>query len=366
MKTHLLQRKCACGGSSAPCKCPDKQEVQRSASSARTPETIPPIVHRVLASSGRPLDEATRQQFEPRFGVDFSAVRIHADGLAAESARAVNANAYTVGRDIVFSDGLYTPQTSVGGRLLAHELTHVVQQRGRAGSVPTEVSSEADSSEQQARQSEAGSSHEIVPATGTAVARQPKPKPDDPLMPRLDRKAFEKSLARMEAKQKLLAAIWDAIDIPDKNSFLVRDEIWRLVQERIREFANTRAATKKEIPAIVTDALDFAKEQARDYAIDQLIELVTEGSKWGGRLLGAFVGIFTSVTEFGRGDQPNYAKFGLELRRPQFIAAIDKAIKKVLGITEKPKSNQDFMNEIGADLRQSLAVPDKTAVKGSP
>jgi hypothetical protein len=274
----------------------------------------------------------------------------------------VNANAYTVGRDIVFADGLYTPQTSAGGRLLAHELTHVVQQGGRPGSIPTEVSSEADASEHEARQSEARSSHPIVATGATALARQPKPKQNDLLMPTMDRKAFEKTLARMEARQKLLSAIWEAIDVPDKNSFLVRDEIWRLVQERIRVFANMQAATKTKMPEIVTEAIDFAKDQARDYLLDVLVEWVTEGAKWSGRLLGAFVGIFTNVTELGRGDQPNYAKFGLELRRPQFIAAIDKAIKKVLGIKEK--SHQELVNEIAEDVRQSLAVPDKTAVKG--
>jgi hypothetical protein len=65
---------------------------------------------------------------EPRFGHDFSRVRVHADARAADSARAVNALAYTVGRDVVFGGGQYVPQSAAGLRLIAHELVHVVQQ----------------------------------------------------------------------------------------------------------------------------------------------------------------------------------------------------------------------------------------------
>jgi len=91
--------------------------------------TAPPIVHEVLRSAGQPLDVRTRAFMEPRFGRDFSDVRVHMDVNAAESARAVNALAYTVGRDVVFAAGRYAPQTTMGQRLLAHELTHVMQQR---------------------------------------------------------------------------------------------------------------------------------------------------------------------------------------------------------------------------------------------
>jgi LysM repeat protein len=88
----------------------------------------PPIVHDVLRSPGQPLDAATRAFMEPRFGHDFSKVRVHADGRAAESSRAIMARAYTVGADIVFGNGQFAPATSEGRSLLAHELTHAVQQ----------------------------------------------------------------------------------------------------------------------------------------------------------------------------------------------------------------------------------------------
>lgn len=96
--------------------------------SAAPVNAVPPIVHDVLSSPGQPLDASTRTFMEPRFGYDFSQVRVHTDKRAAESARAVNALAYTVGRDVVFGEGEYEPGTSMGRRLLAHELTHVVQQ----------------------------------------------------------------------------------------------------------------------------------------------------------------------------------------------------------------------------------------------
>ncbi|GAB4205457.1 MAG: hypothetical protein OHK0022_31570 [Roseiflexaceae bacterium] len=88
----------------------------------------PPIVHEVLSTPGQPLDGQTRAAMEPRFGHDFSQVRVHTGSQAAESARAVNALAYTVGRNVVFAGGQYAPGTRTGQQLLAHELTHVVQQ----------------------------------------------------------------------------------------------------------------------------------------------------------------------------------------------------------------------------------------------
>jgi hypothetical protein len=104
--------------------------LQRRAAASDQPKAVPPAVHQVLNSPGRPLDAATRAYMEPRFGHDFSGVRIHTDARAAESARAVNAHAYTVGNDIVFADGKYQPGHGQGRHLLAHELAHTVQQGG--------------------------------------------------------------------------------------------------------------------------------------------------------------------------------------------------------------------------------------------
>ena len=186
----LLQRQCACGQHSAG-ECSEcarnKHVLARSSAGSRTsdPREIPSSVGDVLRAPGQPLDASTRSFFGSRFAHDFSRirtyastpvlspratsisspedasereadrvaeqvlshapaepaaaagrhleqVRIHTDARAAESARAVNACAYTVGRDIVFGEGQYQPRSSEGKRLLAHELAHVFQQSGAA------------------------------------------------------------------------------------------------------------------------------------------------------------------------------------------------------------------------------------------
>jgi outer membrane protein OmpA-like peptidoglycan-associated protein len=186
----LIRRQCAgCGNhtiAGGECSGCEKKKglLQRRAASSEWPDEVPPIVHEVLHSPGQPLDAATRAFMEPRFGDDFSGirtlgqatgmglkgmtisspgdffeeeadriadgvmrnsepahigapdqsrsdlehVRIHTDDRAAESARAVNARAYTVGRDVVFGRSEYRPQSSEGKGLLAHELAHVFQQ----------------------------------------------------------------------------------------------------------------------------------------------------------------------------------------------------------------------------------------------
>jgi len=111
----------------------------------------PPIVHDVLRSPGRPLDDATRGFMESRFNHDFSGVRIHTDGRAAESARAVNALAYTVGNHVAFDTGQYAPGTSGGRGLVAHELAHVIQQGTASVTDELRVSQPVGASEHEAK-----------------------------------------------------------------------------------------------------------------------------------------------------------------------------------------------------------------------
>jgi hypothetical protein len=94
-------------------------------------------VRQVLRSPGQTLGAATRAFMEPRFGHDFSRVRVHIDSQAAASAQDVGALAYTAGRDIVFAQGQFAPHTLFGRRLLAHELAHTVQQSAGADQVAT-------------------------------------------------------------------------------------------------------------------------------------------------------------------------------------------------------------------------------------
>ena len=123
-----VSRKCA--------ECEEEEEkLQRkeAGAAAHSLSGAPAIVHEVLRSPGQPLDAATRAFFEPRFGRDFSSVRVHTGTAAVQSARDVNAHAYTVGQNIVFANGQYAPTQTAGRRLVAHELAHVIQQN-RGGS----------------------------------------------------------------------------------------------------------------------------------------------------------------------------------------------------------------------------------------
>ena len=121
----------------------------------------PPIVQEVLNSPGQPLDQATRDFYEPRFGHDFSQVRVHTDSKAAESARAVNALAYTVGKEIAFIEGSYVPNRTNSQRLLAHELTHIVQQSTAPTLKSTNIKMESDCSPRERQANKASESINI-------------------------------------------------------------------------------------------------------------------------------------------------------------------------------------------------------------
>jgi hypothetical protein len=111
--------------------------LQPKGNTGSSPNVTPSIASNIssLKGGGQPLTASTRSFFESRFGADFSHVRVHTDSKAAETASSINAKAFTKGRDVVFNSGQYSPGTSSGKRLLAHELTHVVQQGERELSI---------------------------------------------------------------------------------------------------------------------------------------------------------------------------------------------------------------------------------------
>jgi hypothetical protein len=169
----LLQRRCACGGTPGP-------DGECAACKAKRLAAAPFIVSDVLRAPGRPLDAATRAFMEPHFGHDFSRVRVHTDGPAAESARAVDARAYTVGRSVVFGAGQYAPETEGGRKLLAHELAHTLQQ-GMAGEVAASrlrIAPPDDAHEHEANRAAAGLKGAVSSgAAAGLVQRQPAPQP---------------------------------------------------------------------------------------------------------------------------------------------------------------------------------------------
>jgi len=139
VSTSSLQRACDCGGACGQCGSGQSEDeglrVQplRANPAGSIQTDAPPAVGEALRSSGRPLGDGTRSFMESQFGYDFGSVRVHTDAKAAASARSVNALAYTVGSDIILGAGAPAQETSAGQKLLAHELTHVVQQSGGSG-----------------------------------------------------------------------------------------------------------------------------------------------------------------------------------------------------------------------------------------
>lgn len=172
---NTLQRKCSCGDSgNGTCEECKEKKLQRSATASATTAFAPPIVHDVLRSPGQPLDAATRKFFEPRFGHDFGAVRLHTDDRAAKSASAISAAAYAVGNSIVFGHNRFPQEIPQNRELLAHELAHVVQQAENS-SVSTRIRRQAESA--------AGTQVSAPPAfhdSDAANARSNKASPDAP------------------------------------------------------------------------------------------------------------------------------------------------------------------------------------------
>jgi hypothetical protein len=143
-----------------------------------------PILDVVGKGGGHPLDVGIRREMEGALGADFSNVRLHTDAKATESARAVNANAYTVGNDVVIRNDRWSPESSEGKKTIAHELTHVIQQQsgpvsGRETGTGIRLSDPSDAFEQAAeRRADAVVSGAGVgqgPSAGAATGAQREP-----------------------------------------------------------------------------------------------------------------------------------------------------------------------------------------------
>lgn len=200
----ILQRKCACGGTPGPTgecdECRKKREAgilqrrvtQPSAEISRVP-SVAPSVRETLGSSGTPLDAATRADLELQFGYDFSKVKIHADAKAAGSARDVNALAYTVGRDVVFGAGQYSPGTSAGRTLLAHELAHVVQQGAATydSSSPLKIDAPDSPLERQAEQAGRRARFQSRDGLGSVGKNPSRATPVDLPLPVVETRSFQ-------------------------------------------------------------------------------------------------------------------------------------------------------------------------------
>jgi len=170
VSTGTVQRKCAtCSGGGVPCSdCEEEQRIQakRTAGLWNGPSDAPHPQTGGMNGGGERLSPTVRRFFEKGFARDFSRVRIHTNQQAAESARSINARAFTIGADVVFGQGEYDPESGPGSWLLAHELTHVVQQghaaelahehRGSVAPNDVSVGSQARAADRVFRQHDAG------------------------------------------------------------------------------------------------------------------------------------------------------------------------------------------------------------------
>jgi len=147
---------------------------RRSTAAAKTAtRPAPKSVTRTLQNPGRSLPERARAFFEPRFGYDFSRVRIHDDAQSAASAQAVRAHAYTVGNHLVFNNGRYNPDSAAGKTLLAHELAHVIQQDSllRREAVSAEPESRSNHEELNDDQADPDQEMQVAPQTEESAER---------------------------------------------------------------------------------------------------------------------------------------------------------------------------------------------------
>jgi hypothetical protein len=163
----------------------EEETLRAKTAPGHTSEVTPDVEADVnaLRDGGQPLPDSVRAFFEPRFGHDFSRVRVHTDAKAAESAQAVSALAYTVGDHVVFGRGRYAPHTSTGLELLTHELTHVIQQgRSQPSSTTLGLIPDSDASEMEAKRVATASPQGAIdimalpPGGRMGVARNSEPK----------------------------------------------------------------------------------------------------------------------------------------------------------------------------------------------
>lgn len=288
LKAGFLQRKCACGTHTIvgnKCNgCSNKQGiVQRKSLNNAEHAEAPPIVHEVLKSSGQPLDESTRTFFEPRLGHDFSKVRVHTDTLAGESAEAINAAAYTVGRDIVFGRGHYAPITVYGQQLLAHELTHVIQQRNFGGSIPhnLKIGPAHDGFEQEAHA--VSQSVEAKPQAAKAASALIKPHIQRGILSTIGGffSGIGKAIARLfgsenYTKQELEAYLQTLRTTNQIEDNYDSDNKARAVVHRQKEFPPLQTATKI---LLIREMLKGATLGADEAAILELLRTAATGER---------------------------------------------------------------------------------------
>lgn len=283
-----LQRKCACGksiianGECAECNKKRLKLQRKGVSSQNDPQFAPPIVHEVLRSPGRPLDNATRAQMESHFVHDFTHVRVHTDNKANDSANAVNSKAYTLGSHIVFGKEYYRPQTNEGKKLIAHEITHIIQQKPVSRMVPhrIELGSLNDQFEKQAEKMSANIKTNTTRSSLTKISsprlqRQPESHTETfSHNDRLQSIPFGRWSERVEAEYRRAGLIVEANAVRgcreegNCTKVLTIDEAWQMFESG-RSIANLEPPSRSEAGLAFTVA---------PVALGTLVTPATQGS----------------------------------------------------------------------------------------
>ena len=209
------------------------------------PRSVPQSVNAVISTPGRPLDETTRSFMEPRFGHDFSQIRVHSGTRATESAGELNARAYTVGSDIVFGAGHYTPGTSTGRDLIAHELTHTIQQ-GRGG-VDTASAAESEAGSI-GRNSASSGQFAVRASTSIGIDRSPEDGESCPDLTAWSTSELQDELERVQESSEVPLAC-----IPGDEQ----------LQEQVQELEDAQAYQKEDIAVKDVEARKRAKPSKR-------------------------------------------------------------------------------------------------------
>jgi hypothetical protein len=276
--THGLLQRCTATQECDDCRKKGLGMLQRAAVDSSPVNEVPPIVHEVLSSPGQPLDAQTRSFMEPRFGRDFSNVRVHTDAKAAESAQAVDALAYTVGQHIVFDLGLYNTSSANGRRLVAHELAHTIQQSHQVSKQGLGIDRNDSSLERAAdRAAEAALSSACAASTNVArnqlvFSSMERPILQRTRMPtcrngRLSRRQYVEGIAWLEEEGHITA----------EEAGNLREHIPDSRRERCRLFEELRRGTRRDrtapVPAPAPPAACTPPFQ-RATTFQQLIDLV--------------------------------------------------------------------------------------------
>jgi hypothetical protein len=243
-----VQRKCAscvAGGQCA--SCAEDETLHAKESPGHTPRITPGVESSVasLRGGGEPLPASARAFFEPRLESDLSQVRVHTGGAAAESAREINALAYTVGRDVVFAAGRYAPESGEGKKLLAHELTHVLQQTG--GTAASRAAADSGGGSPLRRQPD--------PAAEPNQTNAP-PEPNQSQAPQADASPTSTQVAsksdRNSAQERLLKTSGEIRDQVVATSFWIASQWSRFIAE------TTSSPLRSWNPGILTGSLAAA------------------------------------------------------------------------------------------------------------